>query len=224
VTRLAAAAALSISSFNVRRTHSVYWRQRHPRCGQQLVTVGGWLLSITRECGHLWLWVAECGTSTGALTVGPGLSMIDVVGLLVGTWPCREFYESAMVRGDWRQLLRLTIWVPGKVGRVRCIAAGCWASTVVTAHRAWVIPHLLLARQVVPPSIASDLKSHKQFTISKNVKDFQYSLPSVRTRAYPGTIRYDTVDLRALKSWWDGQLNLAHQCTGSQPTGSSTRR
>ena len=25
-----------------------------------------------------------------------------------------------------------------------------------------------------------------------------------------GTIRYDTVDLRALKSWRDGQLNLAH--------------
>ena len=25
-----------------------------------------------------------------------------------------------------------------------------------------------------------------------------------------GTIRYDTVDLHALKSWWDGQLNLAH--------------
>jgi len=24
------------------------------------------------------------------------------------------------------------------------------------------------------------------------------------------TIRYDTVDLRALKSWRDGQLNLAH--------------
>jgi len=24
------------------------------------------------------------------------------------------------------------------------------------------------------------------------------------------TIRYDAVDLRALKSWWDGQLNLAH--------------
>ena len=23
-------------------------------------------------------------------------------------------------------------------------------------------------------------------------------------------MRYDMVDLRALKSWWDGQLNLVH--------------
>ena len=28
--------------------------------------------------------------------------------------------------------------------------------------------------------------------------------------AATNTIRYDTVDLRALKSWRDGQLNLAH--------------
>jgi len=38
------------------------------------------------------------------------------------------------------------------------------------------------------------------------------NMPSIRyidTIQYD-TIRYDTVDLRALKSWRDGQLNLAH--------------
>ena len=40
-----------------------------------------------------------------------------------------------------------------------------------------------------------------------------YSRPTFtiwRTKGLCSTIRYDTVDLRALKSWRDGQLNLAH--------------
>jgi len=44
------------------------------------------------------------------------------------------------------------------------------------------------------------------YLLTHSLKNLNHGLKLTRY----DTIRYDTVDLRALKSWRDGQLNLAH--------------
>jgi len=54
-------------------------------------------------------------------------------------------------------------------------------------------------------------KTHKATqNVESGVLEGGYGSPKVIGNVRYDTIRYDTVELRALKSWRDGQLNLAH--------------
>jgi len=150
------------------KSYSLYWRQGHPRCSQQLVIASSWMLSLTRWYGHLRPATVECssGTSTGALSFGPGSSLpmkiSSTINQFLTTPRWHQFSQSSLVGGLRRQLSR---GVPGEVIGVRSVGAWSWTCggrSVVTAHctSATIVPvRLFLTRKIVSPDVASSLTS-----------------------------------------------------------------
>ena len=137
-------------------------------------------------------------------------------------WMCRGASHGTLLRflrdiphgAPHRDAFGVNIPLDGM--RHRPIPCECARAWLRSEQSCWFLPRDIIAKRgtavmilsvFLYVTLSSDLNNHR----SKMVSGWR-----VRTywagqrRRVQHTIRYDMVDLRALKSWRDGQLNLAH--------------